>query len=203
MDVDPGALALSAPHSSSGEAPDSGASLGPSVSVETCSLPPANALKGQQHVYSSPAVLAQVMAQDLPEVGGRVTMDRGRNAREDAGCFCAFNLLVSGFGIPLPHQLPVKLCFRLKTQVRRHPFPRTSQARSFPLPPCSLGTPVTPHQSHRIGTHLATCGMSSRHPSPCLLTWHPCAWRGPGLGQAPKTLSSTLQKTCLCPHPQN
>lgn len=111
MDVDPGALALSAPHSSSGEAPASGASLGPSVSVEPCSLPPTNALKGQQHVYSSPAVLAQVMAQDLPEVGGRVTMDRGRNAREeDVGCFRAFNLLVSGFGTPLPYQLPVKLC---------------------------------------------------------------------------------------------
>lgn len=74
-------------------------------------FPPTNALKGQQHVYSSPAVLAQVMAQDLPEVGGRVTMDRGRNAREeDVGCFRAFNLLVSGFGTPLPYQLPVKLC---------------------------------------------------------------------------------------------
>lgn len=61
--------------------------------------------------------------------------------------------------------------------------------------PCMHST----HWSDRIGTHPATCGMSPRRGPPCLLAWHPCAWRGPSLGQALVALSRTLQKMCSCP----
>lgn len=70
-------------------------------------------------------------------------MDRGRNAREEDGaCFRAFNLLVSGFGIPLPHQLPVKL-FPTQNPGQAPPLPESLPSKVLPPSPM-----LTRHTSH-------------------------------------------------------